>query len=191
MGRYPEFLLSHPDYLPVTLNVIFAGFADDTLAPGAAFTVKQYGRTVGALLLPYIDRLLEFVETRGATLDVSDAIDLFDGVGHVISHAPDGGSLRTLGHRLCGPILQRLASLCEAAMAAGVGGGAGAGQEMSVRVRGELDRLASSFYGMCGKIASHPEAERPARRAAIFEVFAAGWSLIEQCAKWRFCFSWI
>ena len=81
IARYAEWTTSHPEYIQAQLTCVFAGFDDEEAAAAAARAIKDLGTYCAPLMTPFLETLLQFHETRVASLRPVDQVEVVEGLG--------------------------------------------------------------------------------------------------------------
>lgn len=90
LGRYTEWTAVHPDYLLPQLNYITSGFSEahSDVTSAAAQALKHFCRDCSALLVEHIEQLYGFYAQMLPSLDFDSAVEVTEGIGHVVLAQP-------------------------------------------------------------------------------------------------------
>ncbi|BFZ53805.1 Nuclear import receptor [Savitreella phatthalungensis] len=120
LGRYTEWTAQHQDYLLPQLNYITSGFSTaqntskdaDDVTSAAAQALKHFCRDCSKLLIDHIEQLYGFYAQAQPSLDFESAVEVTEGIGHVVAALPLEKQYAALS-AFVKPIGDRIAARCE------------------------------------------------------------------------------
>lgn len=116
LGRYTEWTAVHPDYLLPQLNYITSGFAEANpdVISAAAQALKHFCRDCSRLLVNHIEQLYGFYAQMLPSLDFESAVEVTEGIGHVVLAQPQEKLYLAL-KSFTDPIASRIAEISSSA----------------------------------------------------------------------------
>lgn len=111
LGRYTEWTAQHSDYLLPQLSYITSGFknANVDVISAAAQALKHFCRDCSKLLVEHIEQLYGFYEQVLPSLDFDAAVEVTEGIAHVVLAQPSE-KLYVALKSFIGPIASRVAA---------------------------------------------------------------------------------
>lgn len=115
LGRYTEWTAQHSDYLLPQLSYITSGFdrASSDVISAAAQALKHFCRDCSKLLVTHIEQLYGFYEQVLPSLDFDAAVEVTEGIAHVVLAQPSE-TLYVALKSFIGPIASRIAAVSNA-----------------------------------------------------------------------------